>query len=55
MSISQEILQLTVTNISFRIAYLNIQFNLTGANELKINILAIKITKEIYFHKVTSA
>ena len=36
-------------------AHLNIQFNLTGANELKINSLPIKITKEIYFHKVTSA
>ena len=55
MSISQEILQPTITNISFKIAHLNIQFNLTGANELKINILPIKITKEIYFHKVTSA
>ena len=54
-TISQEILQLTITNISFRIAHLNIQFNLTGANELKFNILPIKITKEIYFHKVTSA
>ena len=54
-SISQEILQPTITNISFKIAHLNIQFNLTGANELKINILPIKITKEIYFHKVTSA
>ena len=54
-SISQEILQPTITNISFKIAHLNIQFNLTGANELKINILSIKITKEIYFHKVTSA
>ena len=52
---SQEILQPTITNISFKIAHLNIQFNLTGANELKINILPIKITKEIYFHKVTSA
>ena len=51
-SISQEILQPTTTNISFKIAHLNIQFNLT--NELKINILPIKITKEIYFHKVTS-
>ena len=54
-SISQEILQPTITNISLKIAHLNIQFNLTGANELKINILPIKITKEIYFHKVTSA
>ena len=54
-SISQEILQPTITNISFKIAHLNIQFNLTGANELKINILPIKITKEIYFYKVTSA
>ena len=54
-SISQEILQPTITNISFKIAHLNIQFNLTGSNELKINILPIKITKEIYFHKVTSA
>ena len=54
-SISQEILQPTITNISFEIAHLNIEFNLTGANELKINILPIKITKEIYFHKVTSA
>ena len=54
-SISQEILQPTITNITFKIAHLNIQFNLTGANELKINILPIKITKEIYFHKVTSA
>ena len=54
-SVSQEILQPTITNISFKIAHLNIQFNLTGANELKINILPIKITKEIYFHKVTSA
>ena len=54
-SISQEILQPTITNISFKIAHLNIQFNLTGANELKINILPIKSTKEIYFHKVTSA
>ena len=54
-SISQEILQPRITNISFKIANLNIQFNLTGANELKINILPIKITKEIYFHKVTSA
>ena len=54
-SISQEILQPTITNISFEIAHLNIQFNLIGANELKINILPIKITKEIYFHKVTSA
>ena len=54
-STSQEILQPTITNISFKIAHLNIQFNLTGANELKINILPIKITKEIYFHKVTSA
>ena len=52
-SISQKILQPTITNISFKIAHLNIQFNLTGANELKI--LPIKITKEIYFHKVTSA
>ena len=52
---SQEILQPTITNISFKIAHLNIQFNLTGANELKINILPIEITKEIYFHKVTSA
>ena len=50
-SISQEILQPTITNISFKIVHLNIQFNLTGANELKINILPIKITKEIYFHK----
>ena len=50
-SISQEILQPTITNISFEIAHLNIEFNLTGANELKINILPIKITKEIYFHK----
>ena len=41
-SISQEILQPRITNISFRIAHLNIQFNLTGANELKINILQIK-------------
>ena len=54
-SISQEILQPTITNISFKIAHLNIQFNLTGANELKINILPIKITKDIYFNKVTSA
>ena len=54
-SISQEILQPTITNISFEIAHLNIEFNLTGANELKINILPIKITNEIYFHKVTSA
>ena len=54
-SISQEILQPTITNISFEIAHLNIEFNLTGANELKINILLIKITKEIFFHKVTSA
>ena len=54
-SISQEILQPTITNISFKIAHLNIQFNLTGANELEINILPIKITKEISFHKVTSA
>ena len=54
-SISQEILQPTITNISFKIVHLNIQFNLTGVNELKINILPIKITKEIYFHKVTSA
>ena len=45
----------SITNISFKIAHLSIQFNLTGANELKINILPIKITKEIYFHKVTSA
>ena len=51
-SISQEILQPTITNISFKITHLNIQFNLTGANELKINILPIKI---IYFHNVTSA
>ena len=50
-SISQEILQPTITNISFKIVHLNIQFNLTGANQLKINILPIKITKEIYFHK----
>ena len=49
------VLQPTITNISFKIAHLNIQFNLTGVNELKINILPIKITKEIYFHKVTSA
>ena len=54
-SISQEILQPTITNISFKISHLNIQFNLTGANDLKINILPMKITKEIYFHKVTSA
>ena len=54
-SISQEILQATITNISFKIAHLSIQFNLTGANELKINILPRKITKEMYFHKVTSA
>ena len=54
-SISQEIFQPTITNINFKIAHLNIQFNLTGANELKINILPIKITKEICFHKVTSA
>ena len=54
-SISQEILQPTITNISFKIVHLNIQFNLTGANQLKINILPIKITKEIYFHKKTSA
>ena len=54
-SISQETLQPTITNISFKIAHLNTQFNLTGANELKINILPIKITKEIYFHNVTSA
>ena len=54
-SISQEILQPTSINFSFKITHLNIQFNLTGANELKINILSIKITKEIYFHKVTSA
>ena len=47
-SISQEILQPTSINFSFKITHLNIQFNLTGANELKI-------TKEIYFHKVTSA
>ena len=52
---SQEILQPTITNISFKIAHLNIQFNLTGTNELKINILPIKITKEINFQKVTSA
>ena len=51
-SISQEILQPTITNSSFKIAHLNIQFR---ANELKINILPIKITKEIYLHKVTSA
>ena len=44
-----------ITNISFKIVHLNIQFNLTGANQLKINILPIKITKEIYFHKKTSA
>ena len=36
-------------------AHLNIQFNLPGANELKINILGEKNTKGIYFHKVTSA
>ena len=54
-SISQEILQPTITNISFKIVHLNIQFNLTGANQLKISILPIKITKEIYFHKKTSA
>ena len=54
-SISQEILQPTITNISFTIAHLNIQFNLIGSNELEINILPIKITKEIYFRKVTSA
>ena len=42
MSISQEILQPTITNISFKIAHLNIRFNLTGANELKINIFQIK-------------
>ena len=54
-SISQELLQPTITNISFKIAHLSIQFNLTGANELKINILPRKITKEMYFHKVTSA
>ena len=36
-SISQEILQSTFTNISFKIAHLNIQFNLTGANELLKN------------------
>ena len=40
--ISQEILQQTITNISFKIAHLNIQFNLPGAKELKINILRIK-------------
>ena len=54
-SISQEILQPTITNISFKIAHLNIQFNLIRANELKINILPPKFTKENYFHKVTSA
>ena len=54
-SISQEILQPTITNISFEIAHLNIEFNLTGANELNINILPIQSTKEIYFYKVTSA
>ena len=54
-SSSQEILQPTITDISFKIAHLNIQFNLTGANELKINILPIRITKEIYFQKLTSA
>ena len=53
-SISQEIPQPTIINISFKIAHLNIKFNLTGANELKINMLPIRITKEIYFHKVTS-
>ena len=41
-SVSQEIFQQTITNL---VAHLNIQFNLPGANELKINIL----------HKVTSA
>ena len=41
-SVSQEILQPTITKISFKIAHLNIQFNLTGANGLKINILPIK-------------
>ena len=41
-SVSQEILQPTITNISFKIAHLNIQFNLAAANELKINILPIK-------------
>ena len=30
------------TNISFKIAHQNIQFNLSGANELKINTLQIK-------------
>ena len=54
-SVSQEIPQPTITNIIFKIAHLNIEFNLTGASELIINILPIKITEEIYFHKVTSA
>ena len=32
-SISQEILHTTITNISFKIAHPNIQFNLQGADE----------------------
>ena len=43
----------TFTNISFKIAHLNIQ--IPQGLWVKINILPIKITKEIYFHKVTSA
>ena len=41
-SISQKMLQPAITNISLKIAHLKIQFNLTGANELKINILQMK-------------
>ena len=54
-SISQEILQPTITNISFKIVHLNIQFNLTGANQLKINILPKKLPKKFIFIKKTSA
>ena len=51
-SISQEILQPTITNISFKIACQNIQFNPTRANELKINILHIKkLPKKFIFIK----
>ena len=50
-TISQEIHQPTITNISFKIAHLNIQFNLTGANELKINNLPIKVPNKFIFIK----
>ena len=55
-SVSQNILHQQPLNL---VAHLNIQFNLPGANELKINILQKKKKpkkpKGIYFYKVTSA